>query len=283
LGSYVTAPIFKIKAAPLNPGPAQRTGFPRFPMNKGRKSIYLKHVYWLTADEEDRLRGELASKDITLKRAKGVVCTPLDPINKISSVPPEVWNETCARQGSWYRTSEKMGLYLVISSFELAGYEGNRAATIMESDFEPPRLASREEKESLVSESAFVERVPPEWHRIGDLEKRIYLRWAKRLGSETEDYDFLFLSQTANHANFVRPRFFTREGGLLVPYSIDRSAHLCSSCLELFQILGEGYQKKLVAPCPGATIFARLKRDRYLLVESSGRQVTGREGRAHAA
>jgi hypothetical protein len=37
--------------------------------------------------------------------------------------------------------------------------------------------------------------------------------------------------------------------------------------VELFQVLGGDYRKKMVAPCPGATIFARLKPDRYLLVE----------------
>jgi len=48
----------------------------------------------------------------------------------------------------------------------------------------------------------------------------------------------------------VKPRFFIREGETMIPYSIDRSAHLCSSCLELFHVLGEEHKKKLVAPCP---------------------------------
>jgi len=82
-----------------------------------------------------------------------------------------------------------------------------------------------------------------------------------------DDYGFLYLSHSANHANFLSPRFFVRDGEGMIPYSIDRSAHLCSCCVELFQILGGNYQKKMVAPCPGATIFARLKPDQYLLVE----------------
>ncbi|MFH1351080.1 MAG: hypothetical protein ABII26_09075 [Pseudomonadota bacterium] len=99
------------------------------------------------------------------------------------------------------------------------------------------------------------------------MEKTLYLRWARRLGSDVEDYDALYLSHTANHANFIKPRFFIREDRDIIPYSIDRSAYLCSCCLELFQIIGERYPKKLVAPCPGATLFARLEPDRYLLVE----------------
>mgnify|MGYP000047008739 CR=1 FL=1 len=63
--------------------------------------------------------------------------------------------------------------------------------------------------------------------------------------------------------------FFIRDEENIIPYSIDRSAHLCSCCVELFQVLGDEFERKLVAPCPGATIFARLKPDRYLLVEKA--------------
>jgi hypothetical protein len=74
-----------------------------------------------------------------VKQAKGIVCTPLDRINKITSVSPEVWNGSCDRQGSWYRTSEKNGLYLIISAFELDDFEARKAAVITESDFVLPR------------------------------------------------------------------------------------------------------------------------------------------------
>ncbi len=228
---------------------------------------YKKYIYWLTRDEENRLRDELVLTGVRLKSTKGVVCTPLDRINKIASVGPEVWNDACARQGSWYRSSEKKGLYLIVSSFPLGGYEEHKAAIITESDFAPPRPATREEKEALVAAPGFERLVPSEWQGVDDREKRTYLRWAGRLGSDLEDYDFLYLSHTANHANFIVPRFFIRDANGIIPYSIDRSAHLCSCCVELFQILGGEYEKKLVAPCPGATIFARLEPDRYLLVE----------------
>lgn len=230
---------------------------------------YRKYIYWLTETEEMQLREELASSDIRLKAAKGIVCTPLDEINRIASVAPDVWNETCSRQGSWYRASDKNGLYLIISSFELSGFEDRMSALITRSEFEPPRSASPEEKRDMISDPSFSPLVPGEWKQIDALEKRIYLRWAKRLGSDAEDYDFLFLSHTANHANFIRPRFFIEENGGIIPYSIDRSAHLCSCCVELFQVLGDGYDKKLVRPCPGACIFARLKPDQYLLVEKA--------------
>ncbi|MBW1783760.1 MAG: hypothetical protein JRL30_23855 [Deltaproteobacteria bacterium] len=232
-----------------------------------QKGPYQKYVYWLTKHESDRLNDELASRKIKVRTAKGIVCTPLDIINKISIVPPDVWSDTCSRQGSWYRTSEKNGLYLIVSSFELEDYGYQRSATITESDFSPPLLASSRDKRTLFEDLQLRERMPEEWRHVEDSEKRIYLRWARRLGSEVEDYDILYHTHTANHANFIHPHFFIEENGRKIPYSIDRSAHLCSCCVELFQVLGSEFDKKLVAPCPGATIFARLKPDRYLLVE----------------
>ena len=138
---------------------------------------------------------------------------------------------------------------------------------ITKTDFQPPRLASPGDKEEMIRDPGFQQRIPPEWQNVDETEKRIYLRWAKRFGSQIEDYDFLFLSQTANHANFLKPRFFIERKSEAVPYSIDMTAHLCSCCLELFQILGEDFARKLVRPCPGATLFARLKPDQYFLVE----------------
>ena len=230
---------------------------------------YIKHIYWFTKAEKAHLREKLATCSIKLKSAKGIVCTPLDAINKITSVAPDIWNDTCNRQGSWYRTSEKNGMYLVVSSFELTNYGDHKTAVITESDFVPPRLASLEDKNILVQDELVKRRIPEEWLHPRESEKKIYLRWARRLGSDVQDYKFLYLSHTANHANFIDPRFFISNGEEIVPYSIDRSAHLCSCCVELFQVLGSQYKKKMVAPCPGATIFARLKPDRYLLVEKA--------------
>lgn len=231
--------------------------------------IYKKHIYWITGSEESQLRQTLKEKKIILRSAKGIVCTPLDKMNKITSVAPEVWNDTCERQGCWYRASDKYGLYLIISSFELEGYERKKAATLTKSEFQPPLLPTVNEKEAMIADPDFQTRQPQEWSRVKEVEKRIYLRWAKRLGSGVEDYDFLYLTHTANHANFARPQYYIKEGNLLVPYSIDQSAHLCSCCVELFQILGAQYPKKLVRPCPGACIFAGLTPDEYLLVENN--------------
>jgi hypothetical protein len=234
-----------------------------------KEEAYIKHIYWLTGEEENRLRGELVAKNFLLKVAMGAACMPLDPRNKVSSVAPEVWNQVCKRQGSWYRSSIRNGMYLIVSAFALRGYKDKKAATITESAFIPPRLATWEEKQALCQDRVFRSILPEEWQRPGDMEKRIFLRWASRFGSSVQDYDLLYLTQTANHANFFEPRFFIRSGRDIVPYSIDRTAHLCSCCVEMFQVLGGEYRRKLVAPCPGACIFARLKPDRYLLVRGT--------------
>lgn len=229
--------------------------------------IYKKYVYWLTGDEEAALRSELESQGSYLKTIKGAVCFPLNESTRIASVPPEVWDQTCARQGSWYRASEKNGRYLIVSDFELDVTRYQASAILTLSDFKPPSTANLAEKQDLIEDPSFQSQIPAHWKAVDEKEKKIYLMWAKKLGSTLDDYDFLYLTQTANHANFMSPRFFIREKGLTIPYSLDVSAHLCSCCLELFQVIGGSYSKKLVAPCPGATIFAELEPDRYFLVE----------------
>ncbi len=228
---------------------------------------YKKHIYWLTREEQLALENHLKGRNIKLKQAKGIVCTPLDRINKIASVAPEVWNGSCDRQGSWYRTSDKNGLYLIISAFDLNGFEARKAAVITESDMVLQKPASLAEKERLLEDSKFRKRMPSRWEQVDAKEERIAMRWAKRLGSSSNDYHQLYTTQTANHANFITPAFFIETADGMMPYSIDRSAHLCSCCVELFQVLGDEFKQKLVVPCPGAVIFARLKPDRYLLVE----------------
>ncbi len=231
------------------------------------KKPYQKHIYWLHKAQVPELENYLRTRDMRLRRAKGIVCTPMDRINRVACVAPDVWNGTCRRQGSWYRASEKNGRYLIISSFDLNGFESEKTALITESDFVLDKPASNDEKDLLFEDPELKKRMPLEWHKVEDVEERVYLRWARRLGSSVNAYDELYRTHTANHANFINPRFYLESSHGIIPYSIDRSAHICSCCVELFQILGAHFKKKLVAPCPGAVIFARLKPDRYLLVE----------------
>lgn len=96
----------------------------RIPMKPPEE--YRKNVYWLKEDEALSLQDELKERGLVARIAKGVVCTPLDERNRISIVPPSVWGETCSRQGSWYRQSDRNHLFLVVSSFDLDSFERAR-------------------------------------------------------------------------------------------------------------------------------------------------------------
>ena len=85
--------------------------------------------------------------------------------------------------------------------------------------------------------------------------------------NEPFDFDKIFMSHSANHANFLDPKFFVQLNGAPAPYSIADSLRVCSSCLELFNILGGQWPVKYVIPCIGAVQFAHLPLNRYLRVE----------------
>jgi len=112
-----------------------------------------------------------------MKWTANIPVSPVTPTTAAiaSCVPPQVWDETCARQGSWYRASRKKGLYLVISSFELEGYGEKKEAIITLSDFDPPRIASLEEKHQMISESEFINQIPPGWEMVKEIEKKMWI------------------------------------------------------------------------------------------------------------
>ena len=227
---------------------------------------YKKYIYWLSQQKEKELRLRLIERGEGVIKGKAVVCKGLTKASGVVSVSPAVWNEICRRQGSWYRKSEKNRQYLIISPYQLEGFEDYREAVITESDFLLPRPATIQEKQEIVEDHEFIQSVPQEWYDATELEKRVWMRWARRLGSD-KDWDGLFLVHTANHANFIKPRFFIESNGQKIPYSIDKSADLCSCCLEIFQVIGDRFPQKLIVPCVGAVMFAGLPKDRYLLVE----------------
>ena len=226
---------------------------------------YEKFTYWLAGSEVERLSEALLERNIRIKTAKSVVCTPLDILNKISVVKPETWNELCGRQGSWYRESDRAGLYLVVSRFDLSEFGYHLNTRIQPSRFRLPRAAAADELEQLVSSEAYRSAVPGEWSRISERERRRWLSWLAKAGIH-EPFDQLFLNHSANHANFLAPVFYLEEQGDVVPYSIAPSTHLCSCCLELYNVVGTQFTKKLVSPCLGAVTFARLEANRYLQV-----------------
>ncbi|MBI4775857.1 MAG: hypothetical protein HY788_17075 [Deltaproteobacteria bacterium] len=224
---------------------------------------YEKFTYWLTASEVERLSEVFSERKVRIKTAKSVVCTPLDILNKLSVVKPETWNDLCGRQGSWYRKSERAGLYLVVSNFDLSEFGYRLNTRIQPSRFKLPGTPAADELDQLVSSEAYRSAVPKEWSEVSEGERRRWLHWLGKVGVH-EPFERLFLIHSANHANFMAPRLYLEEGGEIVPYSIAPSTHLCSCCLELYNVIGTEFTKKLVSPCVGAVTFARLEANRYL-------------------
>ena len=138
---------------------------------------------------------------------------------------------------------------------------------ITESSFKPGRFPDPGEMTRMVQSNAFRKEVPQLWDRVEPIEKDFYRGWFIRYGVDGPfDFDRIFLMQSANHANFLDPRFFVTLGDSTAPYSIADSLHACSSCLEFFDILGEEWPVKFVVPCLGAVLFARLPRDQYFKI-----------------
>jgi len=239
-----------------------------FLLDYGKAGNYQKYVYWVSEPEERDLRERLSARCVKVKTIKGLVCPALDRSAAVSSIPPRTWNQTCARQGSWYRASDRNECHLIVSPEPIGNLAERWAAVISASTFTPPRLATAAEEAEMARDAFMKGHIPKGWYKVRNGEKKAFIRWAKQMGSSARGFRALFFAHTANHANFISPRFFVQDAeGNPIPYSLDRSAHLCSCCLELFQIIGGHFKKKLVAPCPGAVRFARLAPDRYLLVE----------------
>jgi hypothetical protein len=230
-----------------------------------------RYAYWLGPEElESVKRRHLEEKRRRLMPVKGVPCKGLHPSVEISYVAPGEWDKVCRRQGSWYRESARRGACLVVAD-EPNRLPGRRPTTIIESsDFAPPRLPDPEEAAELARSEAFVRRAPRGWYEVSDRDRAHWRRMLSMMAA-SGDLDDLIEQHAANHANFIAPRFFVREGAdrRPTPYSIARTAGVCSACVELFDLLGADYPTGYVMPCPGLVLFARLAADRYVRVTRS--------------
>jgi hypothetical protein len=223
---------------------------------------YVKYTYWLEPEQVDGFEKEIRSRGHRLKWGRGVVCAPLDPFNTMTMVTPVVWNETCSRQGSWYRKSARCGQYLLVSSVPVQHAACIPNTVIRRSEFQSSRPAMAGERARLVQSRLYLEHVPAEWPCMDAQEKKRWKALLARVQMEV-DWELLLEVHSANHANFLDPLIYTEEAGQIVPCSIDHSRYLCSCCLEMYNIIGAGYRKKLVRPCMGAMFFARLEADRF--------------------
>lgn len=225
--------------------------------------MYRKHIYWV--DDPEEAEAVIKSRGIDVFRVKKAVCIPLAENFELGVIPPETWSEYqfCRRQYSWYHQSQYAGMTLIISSIELPGIRA--ASKLLITDYPqltPPDPGLRD-IEDLAGHPEFKKMTPPAWNRINDAESST---WFKVMKIEGIEPDALLEYHSANHANFIHPKFFIKNSDGPTPCSIGPTSRVCSSCLELFNIIGSAYDRKLVIPCPGAVRFAGLKKNKYYKV-----------------
>ena len=210
---------------------------------------YRKWVYWLDPASRKDALDEISQNKKIVHRAKHQACEALYSRREIVLAGPEVWDRRCQRQGTWYRASEKKGLYLVVSNEPLRDFD--LCGLITMEPFEPPRLAADEDVLDMMTDERAQDVLPEGWGLFSPWELQAILAYLNQEGINRSVQE-IFFYYSANHLNFVFPRFFledSRNGP--VPYSIQKTPLVCSACAELFGLLGESHPVKYVVPCPG--------------------------------
>jgi hypothetical protein len=228
---------------------------------------YKKFCYWVDLHGLRTVRKDFEERGVELDDEARIPCRVLRPSAETMFLAPPAWNGFCKRRTSWYRKSEMAEKFLIVSNSQLDLPDLGNAIIIVESNFRPDRLPNTDEISQLVGSKEYQKRKPPEWDKPDPLEKDFYQRWFERSRiNEAFDFDKILLSHSANHANLLDPKFFINMNGTMVPYSIADSLHVCSSCLEFFNILGSQWPVKYVVPCIGAVQFAHLPLNHYFEV-----------------
>jgi len=232
---------------------------------------YRKFCYWMDRHNFEKAKERLEEDNAPMTQEAQIPCRLLKPSKERGYVVPRAWTGVCQRRVSWYWNSERAEKILIVSNapLHLPGFKYQ--ILISESDFKPDRLPSSQEITQLMKSEEFRKRKPLIWEKVDGLEKDFYQRWFERHRIEGRfDFEKILTTHSANHVNFLEPRFFVTEENLKVPYSICDSLHICSSCLEFFNILGTEWLVKYVVPCIGAVQFAHLPLNQYFRVETEG-------------
>jgi len=234
-------------------------------------SEYQKYCHWVDSHNLEAIREQFENREDELWEETRIPCRVLRAFMDIGYVIPRAWEGFCKRRTSWYLSSEKMGKFLVISREPLNFSGLTSPIVIMNSNFRPERLPTYSEISELARSRPFQAAVPRLWNKPDTVEKEFCEKWLERNQiNEPFDFEKILMSHSANHANFIDPKFFHDLNGSKIPYSISNSAHVCSSCLEFFNILGSQSPMKYVVPCIGAVQFAKLPINKYLKVITSG-------------
>ena len=240
-------------------------------MTENTDQKYQKFVYWLETNRVPDLKTALKKADLDVFTAKKAVCIPLSDRHEATFVPPEAFEEYdfCRRQLTWYKPSPFYGKTLLVSSRDLTRFGLKPETIITEApDFKPPKSPGVKDIDLLSNNLSFLAAQPAAFADLAAEGPEKLEQWLKVLKLKDITFDKLFKMHQANHANFMEPAFYIRGQNGPIPYSVNPTSRVCSACLELFNIIGARFREKLVVPCPGAVLFARMKRDRYYRVLS---------------
>lgn len=225
-----------------------------------------RFVYWLSKDTFKQVTEELKSAGTS---ATPALLTPCQALRASADaavyVAPAVWSRVCRRQGSWYRSSDRKGKYMLVSGVRLhKKYDRYLDVSIRESDFLPDHLPDDKGLQDLVSSPAYHEHKPHDWENKTVLDSIMFktlftLTGFWGIGDNLKRY---WTSHKANHANYLSQHYTTELDGEQVPYSVADNAGICSSCVEFFNVM-ENRGRKLVRACPGSVTFGGAKAKVY--------------------
>lgn len=225
------------------------------------------YLYWLTKEHFAPARDFLVGEGYSVSPAMLTPCQVLRASGRdVIYASPEVWSRICVRQGSWYRSSKRSGRYMMVSAVRLPErLDEFLDSEISESDFMPKSLPVKQELQKLVETDEYKEKQPDEWEDTGIKDAFMFkvLFTLTRFWRQGDNLNKHWLSQRANHANFLARRFTTEIDGENVAYSVTENAGICSSCAEFFNIVDDR-SRKLVRACPGSVTFGGAPRDTYL-------------------
>ncbi len=228
--------------------------------------INQKNIYWLPKKVFRKLQTEIKTTDLNLQVAISTPCETLRAKgNTIKYASPRIFSGLCKRQGSWYRNSNRFGLYLLVGETRLPGqYHKYIDSTFKESDFFPDNLPDTSGLKNLIKSPEYQSKRPDDWENKTIVDSFMFKIMFTLTGfwGWGDNLKKHWLHHRANHANFLSHQYTTNVDGESVPYSVTGNDGVCSSCVEFFNIIDQG-TRKMVSACPGSVTFAGTKRKTY--------------------
>lgn len=231
---------------------------------------YKKHIYWFSHSEFVKFENDIKSTEFELKPARKTSCGTLNAKEKtVRYASPEIFSGLCKRQGSWYRESNKVGSYLVVSEKKLPEkYNQFLEARMIGTDFSPQSLPGQSDIKKLVESDEYQSQRPDEWENKTFKEGLMYKIMFTLTGfwGIGDNINKHWNNHRANHANFLTHKYTANIDGEHIPYSVTENDGVCSSCVEFFNIIDQD-SRKMVRACPGSVYFSSVERDKYYEVQ----------------